>query len=185
MSDDYSADWGSEKLMGRGENFYRYNGFDRKINLGWTVVAQSKEELIPMHQKLNYLASTLAPDYSKTIGYMRGNLATLTVGGYLYEQPGIITSLSYSVPETSPWEIAIPTKSGANSIGGINRDDSVKEMPHMIKVTGFNFIPIHNFTPQTQQNKFDSKGKLTSFGKERYIALENGYNNNYDDINYI
>lgn len=184
MSDDYSADWSSDKLMGRGENFYRYNGFDRKISLGWTVVAQSKDELIPMYQKLNYLASTLAPDYSKSLGYMRGNLATLTVGGYLYEQPGIITSLNYQIPEESPWEIAIPTKTGADSNNDILSDKSVKEMPHMIKVTGFNFIPIHKFTPQTQQNKFDKNGKLTSFGKERYIALDNGFNN-YDSENYI
>ena len=185
MSDDYSADWSSEKLMGRGENFYRYNGFDRKISLGWTVMAQSKEELMPMYQKLNYLASTLAPDYSKSLGYMRGNLATLTVGGYLYEQPGIITSLNYSIPEESPWEIAIPTKSGASRNGNILTDRSVKEMPHMIKVSGFNFIPIHEFVPRTQQNKFNSNGKLTSFGKERYIALDNGFNNNYDNENYI
>lgn len=184
MSDDYSADWSSDKLMGRGENFYRYNGFDRKISLGWTVVAQSKDELIPMYQKLNYLASTLAPDYSKSLGYMRGNLATLTVGGYLYEQPGIITSLNYQIPEESPWEIAIPTKTGADSNNDILSDKSVKEMPHMIKVTGFNFIPIHEFTPRTQQNKFDKNGKLTSFGKERYIALNNGFNN-YDSENYI
>ena len=185
MSDDYSADWSGEKLMGRGENFYRYNGFDRKISLGWTVVAQSKDELIPMYQKLNYLASTLAPDYSKSLGYMRGNLATLTVGGYLYEQPGIITSLNYQIPEESPWEIAIPTKTGADSNNDILSDKSVKEMPHMIKVTGFNFIPIHEFVPRTQQNKFNSDGKLTSFGKERYIALDNGVNSNYDSENYI
>ncbi len=185
MSDDYTADWSGEKLMGRGEQFYRYGGFDRKISLGWTVVAQSKNELMPMYQKLNYLASTLAPDYSKSLGYMRGNLATLTVGGYLYEQPGIITSLNYQVPEESPWEIAIPTKSGTSNNNGILSDRSVKEMPHMIKVTGFNFIPIHEFTPRTQQNKFDKNGKLTSFGKERYIALDNGVNSNYDNENYI
>jgi hypothetical protein len=185
MSDDYSADWTGERLMGRGEQFYKYNGFDRSISLGWTVVAQSKDELIPMYQKLNYLASTLAPDYSKSLGYMRGNLATLTVGGYLYEQPGIITSLNYNIPEESPWEIAIPTKIGADANNSILSDKSVKEMPHMIKVTGFNFIPIHEFVPRTQQNKFDSKGKLTSFGKERYIALYNGVNSNYDSDNYI
>ena len=185
MSDDYTADWSSDKLMGRGENFYRYNGFDRKISLGWTVVAQSKQELIPMYQKLNYLASTLAPDYSKTIGYMRGNLATLTVGGYLYEQPGIITSLNYSIPEESPWEIAIPTIGGEDVDNPIKSDKSVKEMPHMIKVTGFNFIPIHEFTPKVQTNSFSRDGKLTKFGRERYIALDNGFNNNYDGINYI
>ena len=185
MNDSYSAEWKGDSLMGRGEKFYRYNGFGRSISLAWTVAAQSKEELIPMHQKLNYLASTLAPDYSKTIGYMRGNLVTLTVGGYLYEQPGIITGLDYSIPEESPWEIAIPTKGGSSSGRNIISDDSVKEMPHMIKVTGFNFIPIHNFTPQIQQNTFDSNGKLTSFGDQRYIALENGFDNNYDNKNYI
>jgi len=182
MSDDYTADWSSDKFMGRGENFYRYNGFDRKISLGWTVVAQSKQELIPMYQKLNYLASSLAPDYSKSIGYMRGNLATLTVGGYLYEQPGIITGLSFSVPEESPWEIAIPTNPESTVGAGSNKiksDKSVKEMPHIIKVSGFNFIPIHEFTPKVQSNTFDKNGTLRSFGKERYIALDNGFNNNY------
>ena len=64
MSDNYSADWQAQKFMGRGENFYRYNGFDRSVSLSWTVVAQSKQELIPMYQKLNYLASVCAPDYS-------------------------------------------------------------------------------------------------------------------------
>ena len=181
MSDDYSANWASEKLMGRGENFYRYNGFDRKISLGWTVAAQSREELMPMYKKLNYLASSLAPDYSQNLGYMRGNLATLTVGGYLYEQPGIITSINYSVPEESPWEIAIPAKENQrDSNNPIVSDKGVKELPHIIKVTGFNFIPIHQFTPKIQQNVWDTKGNLIEYTKERYIALENGGNNNYE-----
>ncbi len=182
MSDSYSADWAGEKLMGRGEQFYRYNGFDRSISLGWTVAAQSKEELMPMYRKLNYLASSLAPDYSQGIGYMRGNLATLTVGGYLYEQPGIITSLTYNIPEESPWEIAIPANEESRDTGNsIISDKSVKEMPHMIKVTGFNFIPIHEFTPRKQQNVYSTKGELLSYTDERYIALKNGINENYNN----
>lgn len=168
MDDNYTADWNSFKYMGRGENFYRYNGFTRTVNLAWTVAAQSKEELIPMYQKLNYLASSLTPDYSAN-GYMRGNLVTLTVGGYLYEQPGIITSINYSVPQESPWEI------GINDDGGF--DNSVKELPHIIRVTGFQFIPIHEFVPRLQQNKYDEKGNLDStkvLGNERYIALTKG-----------
>jgi hypothetical protein len=112
MDDNYNAEWNSFKYMGRGENFYRYNGFTRNINLGWTVAAQSKEELIPMYQKLNFLASSLAPDFSDS-GYMRGNLAVLTVGGYLFEQPGIINSINYSVPTESPWEIGINDQLGS------------------------------------------------------------------------
>lgn len=185
MNDSYSADWQSQKFMGRGENFYRYNGFDRKISLSWTVAAQSKAELIPMYQKLNYLASVCAPDYSKT-GYMRGNLITLTVGGYLYEQVGIMTGINYDVPTESPWEIAIPYRTNLEgNNGGVSSDSTVKEMPHMIKVTGFNFIPIHNFVPRVQNNDYEGPNRgISKYGDERYIALNNGFNNNYDTNNY-
>ena len=57
MNDNFNAEWTEQKFMGRGEKFYNYGGFDRTLNLSWTVVAQSKAELMPMYQKLNYLAS--------------------------------------------------------------------------------------------------------------------------------
>lgn len=186
LDDSYSAQWNSEKLMGRGEDFYRYNGFTRTVNLSWTVAAQSKQELIPMYQKLNYLASSLTPDYTD-VGYMAGNLVSLTLGGWFYEQPGIITSMNLSVPQESPWEIAIP--SSENDAGGDKQssDKDVKELPHIIKVTGVQFIPIHNFVPRLQQNKYNGQDAgngskyISTFGKERYLALNNGANNNYGD----
>lgn len=170
ISDSYNADWSTVKYLGRGENFYTYNGFARQLSLSWNVVAQSKEELIPMYQKLNYLASTLTPDYSPN-GFMKGNLVQLTIGGYLYEQPGIISNLVYELDDQTPWEIGINDKGG--------NDPSVKELPHIIRVSGFNFFPIHNFRPQKQGLSF-GKNKI-SYGPERYIALSNGENNNYDD----
>ena len=174
FSDNYSAEWNSEKYMGRGESFYRYSGFDRNINIDWTVAAQSKEELIPQYQKLNYLTSVLAPDYTSK-GYMAGNLVTLTIGGWCYEQPGFIRSINLGVPQESPWEIAI------NDDGG--SDSSVKELPHMVKVSGFNFTPIHNFAPKVQSNEFFNDGVLNKYGNERFIALNNGKNSNYEDFN--
>ena len=164
FSDQYSADWGNVQYVGRGDKFYNYKGFDRTISMGWTVYAQSKAELIPMYKKLNYLASSLAPFYSSA-GYMQGNLARLTVGGYLYNQLGIIKGLTYDIPTESPWEIAI------NESGGY--DSTVKELPFMIKVTGFTFTPIQDFIPQKALfNKSD--GKQTS----RFISLSKGGNNN-------
>jgi hypothetical protein len=130
-----------------------------------------------MYQKLNFLASSLAPDFSAN-GYMRGNLAVITVGGYLFDQPGIINSINYSVPQESPWEIGINDTKGY--------DTSVKELPHIIKVTGFSFTPIHKFVPKLQKNTYDGVynedgtnldkvisrfGKGDDAGKERYIAL--------------
>ena len=165
FSDSYTATWNSVDYVGRGESLYNYEKFGRTISLGFTVAAQSKAELIPMYKKLNYLASTLAPDYSGA-GFMRGNMVRLTVGGYLYEQPGFITSLTYTIPQESSWEIAINEKGES--------DKSVKELPHMIKVSGFSFTPIHNFLPQ--------KPKDANHPNSKFIALANGSNSdNYED----
>tara|TARA_R110001592_G_scaffold90727_1_gene266412 strand:- start:4824 stop:6710 length:1887 start_codon:yes stop_codon:yes gene_type:complete len=182
FADNYNATWSEAKFMGRAESFYRYNGFGRSISMGWTLAAQSVEELIPMYQKLNYLASSLAPDYSDE-GYMQGNIAYLTFGGYCFEQPGIITGLSLSYPQESPWEIDVDSKTGANDGGVIT-----KELPMIMTVSGFEFKPIHNFVPRIQQNSFDGLKEGTStfvsaWGKERYIALENAKGNNYTGIN--
>ncbi len=56
--------------------------------------------------------------------------------------------------------------------GGV--DSSVKELPHMVKVSGFSFTPIHTFLPQKPNN--------ANFPTERYIALSNGVNSNYNDV---
>ena len=191
LSDSYSAEWNGERFLGRGENFYHYNGFTRTINLAWTVAAQSRPELIPQYQKLNYLASSLAPDYSQKSGYMRGNLAELTVGGWCFNQPGIIQSMTLDVPSESPWEIGISAQEDENTLNtgqeSVKSFKGVKELPHIVKVTNFTFIPIHNFVPQVQQNDFKGKGSyLSKFGKERYIALDSGdKSNNYDYANYV
>ena len=164
ISDQYSADWNPTRYIGRGENFYTYAGFDRKVSLSWTVAAQSKIELIPMYKKLNYLASICAPNYSEN-GYMQGNIVKLTVGGYFFQQPGIITGFSYEMnDDNATWEIGIDDNG--------EYDSSVKELPHLIKVSGFNFIPIHDFVPRLVQNP--NVGT-----KERYIALQAG-TSNYD-----
>ena len=180
FSDSYNSSWGSQKFMGRAESFHNYEGFDRSISMNWTVPAQSRNELMIMHQKLNYLASNLAPDY---VGgkYMAGPLVKLTVGGYLYEQYGFIESLTLNIPETSPWEIAVSTSK--DEVFGDNKqlshDTSVKELPHVVEAT-LSFKPIHNFVVQKQNNTFKG-GTLTEYGLQQYIALAassgaSGYN---------
>ena len=185
ISDSYTANWNGFNYLGRGEQFYTYGGFTRQISLSWTVAAQSKEELIPMYKKLNHLASTLAPDYSPN-GYMRGNLVQLTIGGYLYEQPGFITSLTYEMGEDSPWEIGIGSTDGSE-------DGTVKELTQIIKVSGFTFTPIQKFIPRKQELTFSTNaintdgedtGFVQSYGNQQFIALANGPgsdNNNYNN----
>ena len=91
-----------------------------------------------------------------------------------------MTGINYTVPMESPWEIAINETSNT---GITKSDQSVKELPFMIKISGFNFIPIHDFVPNVQKNIFAETnqegtytfGDLSQFGPEKYIALSNGF----------
>jgi hypothetical protein len=143
FSDNVDANWNSVKYAGRGEDFYIYGGFGRKVQIGFKVAALSEAEMQPMYQKLNYLMSNLMPDYNGTL--MRGPLVKMTVGNWLDGQAGILNSLSYSVPQDSPWEIAL---SGNNLI-----------LPHVVEVS-MTFTPIGSQTKT--ENKISAKSLNTS-----------------------
>ena len=188
ITDNMSAGWDSFKYLGRAEEFYNYTGFNRDISFSFTVAAQSKPELSLMYQKLNYLQSSLTPNYNITDGFMRGNIHQLTLGGYFYEQPGILTSLNYTMPQDSPWEIGIPADSAdGEAVGGISyRDPSVKELTHMIQVQ-VSFKPIHTFLPQIVGSALDRIKNIDGvFGAgnidQRYIALTNDGDGNKNNL---
>ena len=130
ISDSYSAGWNPQKYMGRAESFYKYNSFSRDVSFGFTIVADSKKNLIEMYEQLNSLASSLAPSYTDA-GYMAGNLHQLTLGDYFKGTYGIIQSLNYELTTESPWGITIG-----------------EQVPFYIKVSNIKFTPIHNYRPE-------------------------------------
>ena len=147
ITDNFGGTWDSTKYVGRGDTFYNYTGFTRTISLSFKVHPQSREEMKAMYQKLTYLASTLAPDYSGAGGYMKGNITRLTIGSYFYRIPGFITSLTYTVPEDASWEIAFDQPEG-----GLEFDQL--ETPRHFDVS-VNFTPIHDFAPQIMDGTRD------------------------------
>ena len=141
ITDNMDATWNPVKYVGRGESFYAYDGFTSGYSLGFTIAAFSKKEMKPLYQKLNYLKSTMAPDYNAN--KMRGNVMEFTVGDYIKQQPGIITSLSITIPDEASWEIAMNEPDA--EAGGLDKD--MHELPQMLKVE-MSFIPIYNFLPR-------------------------------------
>jgi len=139
FNDGMNAKWNSYRYMGRGEDFYVYEGFTRDIGLSFTMFAHTQDEMKPLYKKLNYLMSTFAPDYSKSLK-MRGNIAYLTVGDYLYRQPGIFTDIKLSGILDSHWETVIDKPENGES-------SNHYEVPKHIKV-GLSFKPIHTFLPR-------------------------------------
>lgn len=139
ISDSFSAAWDEQRFVGRGESFFRYGGFSRSNSLSFKIAVQSRQEQKVLYEKLTYLASLTAPDYSPS-GFMRGNLIYLTVGDYFADIPGVIGGMSLTIPQNTPWEIA--------KLANGDTDKGVAQLPHVISVDSFDFKPIHNFVPQ-------------------------------------
>jgi len=143
FGDSFKSSWDSVKYSGRGEDLFTYKGFSRDIGLSFKIAAQSSAEMKPLYRKLNYLASTTAPDYGDG-GRIRGNYIRLTVGDYLNSQPGFITNIGIKWNKEYPWEIAISKpEDGASSQPMI--------LPHVLDVD-LSFTPIHDFLPRKSKS---------------------------------
>jgi len=159
FDDGMTAKWNSFRYMGRGEEFYVYEGFSRDISVAFTIFAHSPEEMRPIYRKLNYLLSSFAPDYSSALK-MRGNISYLTVGDYLYRQPGIFTDIKLSGMLDSNWEIAL-----TDPENGIDKEQY--ELPKHIKVN-LSFKPIHTFLPRKVQSGKYSDTPFVTLDKKAY-----------------
>ena len=100
----------------------------------------------PLYNKITTLASVVAPTYGGTASpFMRGTIAKVTVGDYLYKMPGIIDSVNYSWQTNYPWEI--------NMRGPEGEEDTMPVVPHVLDCS-INFRVIHDFLPEAGLKPF-------------------------------
>lgn len=137
INDNYTGNWNGFKYNGRAEKFYIYEGFDRQIQFNFKIHAQSRWEMKPLWQKLNYLVAQTAPEYKNR--RMRGVFSRLTIGDWMNEIPGFFTAVNLAWNSAYPWEIR-----HEGQPGGV--DEAMNEYPHILEVQ-CSFTPVHNFTP--------------------------------------
>lgn len=106
ITDNNQASLNSFKYLGRGEDFYTYQGFSRTIGFGFKLVQESGHvaAIKNSYDKLNILMSQVYPDYSVT-NIMRAPLVRITIGNYYYRVPGFIDSINVTVDQEASWEI--------------------------------------------------------------------------------
>ena len=141
FDDSYNGNWSEINYIGRGESFYNYTGFKRNVNVSFKSAVATRTELLPLYEKLNYLASTTAPSYSGN-NLMRGTVVRMTIGDYINNTPGFISSINFMWRAGYPWEI--------------QEDSEGKEarvLPHVLDCT-LSFTPIHTFVPTVLSNKY-------------------------------
>ena len=139
ISDQFGGSWNEVNYNGRGESFHTYNKFTRTLSFNFKVALFNTTEQQTTYNKINVLQSTTAPTYSQA-GFMRGTLVRLTIGDYVNNLPGFVTSVGTSIETDVPWEIA------RNADG--TRTENTLILPHVISFQ-IAFTPIHEFIPQT------------------------------------
>ena len=155
LSDSFAPNWTPVNMIGRADPNYHYTGVTRDLNLDFTVYATDRDELKPIWRKLNALAGFTAPKYNATDITLGAPWMRVTIGDVFYQQPMILTSLSYTLHDSeTTWEI------------NIEDDDTMMQVPHKVSVScAFNVIT--DFLPQYG-------GRFYSLAK-RYTAETDEY----------
>lgn len=133
FNDNHQASISAFKYIGRGEDFYTYQGVSRTVGFSFKIAVGSEQEQRPLYTKLNHLISQVYPDYSDTFGIMRAPIIRLTIGDYLHRVAGMLENVSITVDDNVPWEIA--------------SNENIKQLPHVINVQ-CGFKPIQDFLPK-------------------------------------
>lgn len=144
LSDSYSGQWNKTQMLGRPENFKSYNGFERNINLGFKIAAETRKDLLPLYRKINTLVSTTAPTFDQSGLFMRGTLVKVRVGDYLHNQICNVENVALSWALDYPWEVQLQ---------GRETEKDVQVLPHILDVS-MTLGAIHNFVPTTGKTPF-------------------------------
>lgn len=164
ITDNNSAQWNAFKYMGRGENFYTYQGFDRSVSFAFKVYAASREELKPMYNKVNTLVSQVYPDYSPNQGIMRAPVIRLTIGDYFYRVPGFLESVNIAVDNNYPWEVNLEK----------SQTGDIAQLPQVLDIS-ISFKPVFDILPSRSYitRNSDINGKLARVDSDQELFTQN------------
>ena len=128
LSENISPNYNPTQYIGRSEPVYTYGQTERDINFTLKLFAQTKDELGMIYKKMNKLTSLCYPEYYKdtfSTGEDEGGEAVMSSYGNRMKPPltklrigelygnqkselmGYIKSLSYTVDQTSPYEVEV------------------------------------------------------------------------------
>jgi hypothetical protein len=145
LADSFSPSWSTVSIIGRPDGPAIYSSFERNISFNFTVAATSREELVPMWRKLNYLATFTMPIYGG--GKPGGALCRMTIGDMFNNTPGYFTGLTIGVNEESSWDLADDATADKTNTIRKKKNKYSKQLPTIVDVD-VQFKIIHDWRPQ-------------------------------------
>ena len=147
FTDSFTPGWDRIDIMGRPDGAYLYTSFDRSVSFNFTVAALSRSEMIPMWRKLNYLSTYTMPDFTSNSARPSGPFMRISIGSLFRNTPGFISSLSYTVPDDTTWDIA----------DDVDNNDA-KQLPMVVDVA-MSFTIVGDFRPQMMGRAYSLQDK--------------------------
>lgn len=99
-----NSTWNPVKYVGRSESFYTFTEHKRDVSFNLQIPCFNKTHLLEKHRALSELQSIGAGKYNDS-NRLGGIITQVTVGRYLIKEPGILTSVSFDIPDTSSWDV--------------------------------------------------------------------------------
>ena len=111
FNDKINSNWDSVKPVGSGLNFYLFNNWERSLSFDLTLYSEDLEETPAVWERANSLNKyTMGIPSGKGATYgVYGQIVTLKIGN-LIDETGFLNSVSVTVDDTHPWEIAEGTQ---------------------------------------------------------------------------
>ena len=149
-SDSFTPGWDRIDIMGRPDGAYLYTTFERSVSFNFTVAALSRSEMIPMWRKLNYLSTYTMPDFNGS-ARPSGPFMRISIGSLFKNTPGFISSLTYTIPDDTNWDIAEDAK-------GSKPNKDAKQLPMVVDVA-MSFTVVGDFRPQMMGRAYSLQGE--------------------------
>tara|TARA_R110002074_G_scaffold354503_4_gene526379 strand:- start:589 stop:2382 length:1794 start_codon:yes stop_codon:yes gene_type:complete len=181
ITENVTPSWVSTNFIGRSEPVYTYERAEREVTFNLKLYANTPDEFNMIYKKINRLTSLCYPQYKSKNSMLRMKppLTKLRIGELFgsqnNEMTGHIKSLSYTVPEESPWETAVNRRAPKYIIATIS------------------YQIIHGTVPQLHQQAYgleeveDEEGNTTEVETEQTIDYDfynrtdrDGFNNFYN-----
>lgn len=106
LTETLSPSWDSNRFIGNPFSFYTYNSIERSLTFNFKVYSLSAGEHKAAWQRLNFLTSLVYPQ-SYTAVTFAPPFIKFTLGDMFRNKEAFIESLTYTIEDTTPWEIGL------------------------------------------------------------------------------
>ena len=106
LNDTFSPDYASERYIGRPDQVWVYQGTNREISFDFSVAAMSRQQLLVVWEKINYLTGLTYPNWvtQGNSTRMQAPFISLTIGDMYNRMPGYLNGLTYDVEDNATWD---------------------------------------------------------------------------------